>query len=67
MPTRNVFLPHALDTYVKNAVASRRFSSASEVMRTALRLLIERDAEDAHDSKRANATRPLGFREKTGA
>lgn len=42
-PTRNVALTMELDAYIKAQVASGRFSSSSEVVRSGLRLLIERD------------------------
>jgi antitoxin ParD1/3/4 len=42
--TLNVSLPVELGRFVEERVASGRYSSASEVVRTALRLLEERDA-----------------------
>jgi antitoxin ParD1/3/4 len=42
MPTRNVNLTPELDLFVKTKVEAGLYSNASEVMRTALRLL-ERD------------------------
>ena len=42
MPTRNVNLPKALDRFVASRVKSGGYANASEVMRSALRLL-ERD------------------------
>lgn len=39
MPTRNVSLPEALDTFVDTTIKSGRYESASEVVRAALRLL----------------------------
>ncbi len=41
----NVSLSNELDAYVAKKVRSGDYSSASEVVRTALRLLKERDAE----------------------
>lgn len=46
-PTRNVALTIQLEAYIKAQVASGRFSSSSEVVRSALRLMIERD--EHHD------------------
>lgn len=45
MPTRNVNLPKALDRFVASRVKSGNYANASEVMRTALRLL-ERDERE---------------------
>lgn len=40
--TLNVSLPVELGSYVETMVRSGRYASASEVVRTALRLLMER-------------------------
>ncbi|MCW5939407.1 MAG: type II toxin-antitoxin system ParD family antitoxin [Fimbriimonadaceae bacterium] len=45
MKTRNVSVPEALDAYVEKMVASGEFSSYSEVVREAIRLLKRTDAE----------------------
>lgn len=50
-PTRNVALTTELDSYIKAQVASGRFSSSSEVVRSALRLMIERDERRARGSQ----------------
>jgi putative addiction module CopG family antidote len=42
-PTRNIALTMELESYIKAQVASGRYSSSSEVVRSGLRLLIERD------------------------
>lgn len=42
-PTRNVALTPELETYIRTQVASGRYSNSSEVVRSALRLMIERD------------------------
>ncbi len=47
MPTRNVNLTDRLDRFVETRVRSGSFSNASEVVREALRLLEQRDAEDS--------------------
>jgi antitoxin ParD1/3/4 len=44
MPTRNVNLTKELDQFVASRVESGHYANASEVMRTALRLL-ERDEQ----------------------
>ncbi|MCC6585652.1 MAG: type II toxin-antitoxin system ParD family antitoxin [Bryobacterales bacterium] len=46
MPTRNVNLTEHLDSFVKERIASGRFSNASEVFREGLRLLEQRHRED---------------------
>jgi antitoxin ParD1/3/4 len=45
MPTRNVNLPKALDRFVATRVKSGNYANASEVMRTALRLLEKEERE----------------------
>lgn len=45
MPTRNVNLPKALDRFVTSSVKKGSYSNASEVMRTALRLLEKEERE----------------------
>jgi antitoxin ParD1/3/4 len=45
MPTRNVNLPKGLDRFVVSRVKSGKYANASEVMRTALRLLEKEERE----------------------
>lgn len=45
MPTRNVSLPEKLDQFITAKVESGDYANASEVMRTALRVL-ERDERE---------------------
>ncbi len=52
MPTRNVNLPKALDRFVASRVKSGSYANASEVMRTALRLL-ERDEREYEEKMAA--------------
>lgn len=47
MPARNVSLTSQLAQFVDDNVSTGRFSSASEVVREGLRLLEQRQAEDA--------------------
>ncbi len=47
MPTRNVNLTNHWDNFVEDGVTSGRFSNASEVVREGLRLLEQRQSEDA--------------------
>jgi len=45
MPTRNVSLPEKLDQFITAKVESGDYANASEVMRTALRLLEKEERE----------------------
>ena len=45
MPTRNVNLPEKLDQFITAKVESGEYANASEVMRTALRLLEREERE----------------------
>ena len=45
MPTRNVSLPEKLDQFITAKVESGDYANASEVMRTALRLLEKEELE----------------------
>jgi antitoxin ParD1/3/4 len=45
MPTRNVSLPDKLDQFITVKVESGEYANASEVMRTALRLLEKEERE----------------------
>ena len=45
MPTRNVNLPEKLDKFITAKVESGNYANASEVMRTALRLLEKEERE----------------------
>jgi antitoxin ParD1/3/4 len=55
MPTRNVNLPKALDRFVASRVKSGSYANASEVMRSALRLL-ERDEREYEEKMAALRT-----------
>ena len=46
MPTRNVNLTEHFDSFIETGISSGRFGNASEVVREALRLLEQREAED---------------------
>lgn len=52
-PTRNVALTAELESYIQAQVASGRYSSSSEVVRSGLRLLIERDEARSKDLRHA--------------
>ncbi|HEY1208275.1 MAG TPA: type II toxin-antitoxin system ParD family antitoxin [Terracidiphilus sp.] len=45
MPTRNVSLPEKLDQFITAKVEAGEYANASEVMRTALRLLEKEERE----------------------
>lgn len=47
MPTRNVVLTNHQATLIEQLVSSGRYQNASEVLREGLRLVEQRDAEDA--------------------
>lgn len=47
MPTRNVVLTQHQESVVAELVSSGRYQNASEVLREGLRLLEQREAEDA--------------------
>ena len=47
MPTRNVVLTEHQAGFVEHLVASGRYQNASEVLREGLRLIEQRDAEQA--------------------
>jgi antitoxin ParD1/3/4 len=55
MPTRNVSLPEKLDQFITAKVESGDYANASEVMRTALRLL-ERDEREYEEKMAALRT-----------
>ena len=48
MPTRNVVLTDHQATLVERLVTSGRYQNASEVLREGLRLVEQREAEDAY-------------------
>lgn len=50
-PTRNIALTHELEGYIRAQVASGHYGNASEVVRAALRLLIERDLKAPRSRK----------------
>jgi len=48
MPTRNVVLTEHQATFVEELVTSGRYQNASEVLREGLRLVEQREVEDAY-------------------
>ncbi len=51
MPTRNVNLTKELDRFIARSVKRGRYANASEVMRSALRLLEREEREDEEKLK----------------
>jgi antitoxin ParD1/3/4 len=51
MPTRNVNLTGELDRFVAGSIESGRYSNASEVVRSALRLLQQEERENEEKLK----------------
>ena len=63
MPTRNVSLPEKLDQFITAKVESGDYANASEVMRTALRLM-ERE-EQEYEEKMTALRAELGEKAKS--
>jgi len=61
MPTRNVNLTPELDAFVSDTVETGRFANASEVVRTALRLLERDERENQEKLKALRAAIESGF------
>lgn len=60
MPTRNVVLTDHQATFVEELVTSGRYQNASEVLREGLRLVEQREAEDAYRLEALRAAVQLG-------
>ena len=60
MPTRNVVLTDHQATLVEQLVNSGRYQNASEVLREGLRLVEQREAEDAYRLEALRAAVQLG-------
>jgi|AntAceMinimDraft_1070359.scaffolds.fasta_scaffold00651_15 antitoxin ParD1/3/4 len=63
MPTRNVVLTDHQTTLVEQLVISGRYQNASEVLREGLRLVEQRDAEDAYRLEALRAAVQVGVAE----
>jgi antitoxin ParD1/3/4 len=61
MPTRNVVLTKRQQELIETLVESGRYQNASEVLRDGLRLVEQREAEDAGKLKALRAAARLGF------
>jgi antitoxin ParD1/3/4 len=60
MPTRNVVLTERQETLIEALVQSGRYQNASEVMREGLRLIENREAEDAAKLSALRAAAQIG-------
>lgn len=60
MPTRNVVLTERQDELIETLVKSGRYQNASEVLRDGLRLVEQREAEDAGKLKALRAAARVG-------
>ncbi len=60
MPTRNVVLTERQEELVETLVKSGRYQNASEVLRDGLRLVEQREAEDAGKLKALRAAARFG-------
>ena len=63
MPTRNVNLTPHFDHFIDECIESGRFGNASEVVREGLRLVEQRDKEDAAKIEWLRAAAKVGFDE----
>lgn len=61
MPTRNVVLTDHQASLVERLVASGRYQNASEVLREGLRLVEQREAEDAGRLEALRAAASVGI------
>jgi antitoxin ParD1/3/4 len=60
MPTRNVVLTERQQELIENLVKSGRYQNASEVLRDGLRLVEQREAEDAGKLQALQAAAGVG-------
>jgi antitoxin ParD1/3/4 len=61
MPTRNVVLTERQEELIEILVKSGRYQNASEVLRDGLRLVEQREAEDAGKLKALRAAARIGL------
>jgi antitoxin ParD1/3/4 len=61
MPTRNVVLTEHQEELIETLVKSGRYQNASEVLRDGLRLVEQREAEDAGKLKALRAAARVGI------
>ncbi len=62
MPTKSVVLTKRQQEFIETLVESGRYQNASEVLRDGLRLVEQREAEDAGKLKALRAAARLGIR-----
>ena len=60
MPTRNVVVTKRQEELIESLVESGRYQNASEVLREGLRLIEQREAEDASKLKALRAAARVG-------
>ncbi len=65
MPTRNVVLTDHQTNLVEELVASGRYQNASEVLREGLRLVEQREAEDAYRLEALRSAVQVGIEDIT--
>jgi antitoxin ParD1/3/4 len=61
MPTRNVVLTDHQEKLIDSLVESGRYQNASEILREGLRLVEQREAEDAAKLKALRKAASVGF------
>ena len=61
MPTRNVVLTERQADLIETLVGSGRYQNAGEVLRDGLRLVEQREAEDAYRLKALRVAARVGF------
>jgi antitoxin ParD1/3/4 len=63
MPTRNVVLTDHQHQLIESLIGSGRYQNASEVLRDGLRLVEQREAEDAAKLEALRAAAQVGWRD----
>ena len=61
MPTRNINLTEHFDHFIEAGISAGRYQNASEVVRAALRLLEQHEAEDAAKLERLREAVRIGL------
>jgi antitoxin ParD1/3/4 len=61
MPTRNVVLTEHQERFIADLVGNGRYQNASEVIREGLRLVEQREAEDAAKLEALREAAKIGF------
>jgi antitoxin ParD1/3/4 len=63
MPTRNVVLTHHQHQVIESLIGSGRYQNASEILRDGLRLVEQREAEDAAKLEALREAARVGWRD----